>query len=110
MIWKAFKKGIFFMLPTEHGSIRVYDGQTCVMIIPIQGPDLVDVDAAQSLASNILEAYRSASPALTDIELDLVKGGKTLSAVRAYRERTGASLYDSKKMIDKALLDKGDEQ
>lgn len=112
MNWKVFKKGVFFDLPTEHGSIRIYDGQLCVAIIPIQGPEPADVDTAKSLATDLLDTVQkvSTAPALTDIELELVKGGKTLSAVRAYWERTGVSLYDAKKMVDKAIIEWGDSQ
>jgi ribosomal protein L7/L12 len=105
---RVISKGVFDSLPTSHGSIRVLRGEECVFVIPIEGASekatKVAIERAKLLASAVGRALaRQVQGKVTEEERKLLREGKKLHAIKVHRTRTGASLRESKRIMDVAV-------
>jgi len=113
--WKAFEKGVFEDLPTKYGSIRIFRGDECVLVIPIQGNGEKHVAVAIRRAKVVAKVMGASfaqrmKGTISEEEAQMIRKGRKLLAIKTHRERTGASLMESKHLMDRAVVQLADSQ
>jgi len=104
LTWQVVRKGVFYEKPEDAmGHVRVYCGPACVAMIPIFDESEEALERAFKAAESVAEAVNGVTTdtyGLTPKEVSLIRAGKKIQAIKAFRMRTLCGLRESKKMVD----------
>ena len=59
----------------------------------------------KSVIDKRIDDIRAASISVTEKEMDMIRGGKRIDAIRAIKTRTKISLFASKEIVDSIIYD-----
>jgi hypothetical protein len=110
--WKLIEQAVFTEPPAgADGHLRIYCDAACVAIIPVADSSQEAIDRAMQLGHYIADAMnegleakpgivfgsksRSDEPVVTWKELQLIREGNRIDAVKAIRSRLGCELREA---------------